>query len=341
LIALRTICRGANKLEIDLSPQHGWNGGSCQVAHDALEGALSKQDKRPSSWELFWAEAGVDGCTALFPAAAQQAIVARWRSYFTGLKPGSAILDLATGAGAVLVHAAQAQPNGATFRLVGTDLATRPPDQTHFTEYHGGIDAASLPFPDGSFDCVTSQFGIEYAGFETALEEAGRVCRGGINMLVHAAGGVVVRQNVLQADQADWILEELALPARLADHFEAPTPASAAAVDELLRKIRARGSSDENVTLLESVYAAALSTQQLWQRNGPEAARQALAALSGQLALHRDRMRLLGGAGINRSRLDAAAERLRNAGFRLVKVDEERFGADDHLVGYWLGAQKT
>jgi hypothetical protein len=95
------------------------------------------------------------------------------------------------------------------------------------------------------------------------------------------------------------------------------------------------------VTLLESVYAAALSTQQLWQRNGPEAARQALSALSGQLALHRDRMRLLGGAGIDRSRLDAAAERLRNAGFRLVKVDEERFGADDHLVGYWLGAQKT
>ena len=208
-------------------------------------------------------------------------------------------------------------------------------------DYHGGVDARSLPFPDQSFHWVTSQFGIEYADFEQALGEAARVCRRGMKMLVHAAEGVVVRQNVMQADQADWILNDLHLPDRLAEHFADPSLKSASEIDQLLGAIRKRAETDENVTLLESVHSAALASQKQWELMGLRSAREAIAELAAQLACHRDRMRLLGGAGIERTRIEAAMADLRARGFEEPRVDEERFGTDNHLIGYWLEVSRT
>jgi hypothetical protein len=290
-------------------------------------------------WELFWAEAGVHGCTALFPAGAQQAIADKWRAYFAVLDAPFSLLDIATGRGAVLDHAAAAH-GSATLQLVGADLAGAPPPAAFPMAYRGGVDAACLPFGDQSFEQVTSQFGVEYAGFEPAVAEAARVCAGGLKMLIHAAEGVVVRQNALQGEQADWILGELRLPDQLHDLFASPSPDKALTIDRMLSAIRTRGEDDENVSLLESVYSAALETQQLWRTIGAGAAQRAVAALSEQLALHRDRMRLLGGVGIDRSRVGAAACAIRASSFE-VAIEEERFGADDHLVGYWLEARRV
>jgi ubiquinone/menaquinone biosynthesis C-methylase UbiE len=306
-----------------------------------LEAVLSKANQSARLWELFWAEAGTHGSTASFPPAAQQAIAAKWSAYFAGLQAGSSILDVATGAGAVLAYAARALPRGASFKLTGADLASAAPAQSAWMDYKAGVDATSLPFGDQSFHYVTSQFGIEYAGFEPALMEAARVCRTGMKMLVHAAAGVVVRQNAIQADQADWILKELRLPDRLAQHFADPSLKSASKIDQLLDAIRKRAETDENVTLLESVHSAALASQQLRELKGLRPAREAIAELAAQLALHRDRMRLLGGAGITRARIEAAMADLRARGFEDPRLEEERFGADNHLVGYWLEARRT
>lgn len=306
-----------------------------------LEVVLSEAIRSARLWELFWAEAGTHGSTAFFPPAAQQAIAAKWCAYFAGLQSHSSILDVATGAGAVLAYAGRALPHGASYKLTGVDLASSAPAHAASMHYHGGVDAASLPFRDQSFDHVTSQFGIEYAGFEQALGEAARVCGRGMKMLVHAADGVVVRQNGMQADQADWILNDLRLPDRLAHHFTDPSFKSASDIEQLLGAIRNRGETDENVTMLESVYSAALAAQKLRQMQGPRRAREAVAELAKQLELHRDRMRLLGGAGIERTRIDAASLDLRSRGFGDARVEEERFGAHNHLVGYWIEASRT
>lgn len=311
------------------------------VTRARSEVVLPKHCEAAKLWELFWAQAGTDGCTALFPPAAQQAIAAKWRCYFAGLHPRSSILDIATGRGAVLAHAQVTRPNGPTFRLAGVDLAEARLGAGPWMEYHGGVDAALLPFSDQSFDRVTSQFGIEYAGFEPALREAARVCRSGMKLLIHAAEGVVVRQNQIQADQVDWIVNELRLPDRLADHFARPSTKAASEIDLLLGEIRKRGETDENVTLLESVHSAAMEIQQHWELNGLRRALEAIAGLAGQLILHRERMRLLGGAGVERARIEAATADLRTRGFGDAMVEEEMFGADNHLVGYWLDATRT
>lgn len=291
-------------------------------------------------WEEFWAGAALDGCIAAFPEDSRRSIAEKWRLFFATLEVPCSVLDVATGAGDVLSHAKASRCGAAGLRLVGTDLIQGAPAFPAAMEFRGGIDAAALPFADGSFDYVTSQFGIEYAGFDAALEEAARVAAKGLKMLVHAADGVVVRQNVAQADQARWLLEEAQLGGGLAAHFLAPTPATAAQIDQILRMVTSRAHAEENVMLLEAAYHAALEAQEVWLRQGSDAALEAVSDFEAQLRQHQDRMRLLGAAAVSRAAIAAGAAELRARGFNDAGIAEERSGEQNHLVGYWLQASR-
>jgi len=303
---------------------------------------LSKQSPQPKPdsklWQSFWQGAGLHGCTVAFPTVARKALEERWLEFFRQID-GTSVLDVATGRGAVLSYAAAVIPETAGVELTGVDLAEGPPTNNR-TRMLGGVDAATLPFSDCSFDHVTSQFGVEYAGFEAALAETGRVCARNLLVLVHAAEGVVVRHNQLHATQADWLLNELHFPTNLAAHFAKPTKASAGKLDKLLQLVRERARVDENMSVLEAVYESALELQDRAVAEDPDAIQQAIALLAEELSQHRDRMALLGRAGVNRERMDAAAARLKSSGFASAFVFEERPGRDRQLVGYWLEAAR-
>jgi SAM-dependent methyltransferase len=98
------------------------------------------------------------------------------------IEPGSDVLDVATGTGNVALRAAA---EGA--RVVGLDLApelfeaarSRAADLGVTVDWLQG-DAEELPFEDGSFDCVLSTFGIQFAPrHEVTASELARVCRAG------------------------------------------------------------------------------------------------------------------------------------------------------------------
>jgi len=99
-------------------------------------------------WGDYWAETGPEGCAALLPDAARGAVEAAWRECFAALPPGAAVLDVASGKGAVLRVAAAVR---ADLDLVGVDLA---PDgalaPTAGLRLMGGVDARALPFADGA-----------------------------------------------------------------------------------------------------------------------------------------------------------------------------------------------
>jgi ubiquinone/menaquinone biosynthesis C-methylase UbiE len=98
------------------------------------------------------------------------------------VEPGMTVLDVATGTGNVAIRAAQlgARVTGldltpelldrARERVAGTELAI---------EWVEG-DAEDLPFEDGSFDCVLSTFGVQFAPrHEVVARELVRVTRPG------------------------------------------------------------------------------------------------------------------------------------------------------------------
>ncbi|WP_433063838.1 class I SAM-dependent methyltransferase [Dactylosporangium sp. CS-033363] len=124
-----------------------------------------------------------------------------WESILdrTGLAGDERLLDLGCGRGAVLIAAAQRLPRG---RAVGVDLWTADqsgnrPEKTLANAAAAGVadrvevhtgDLTALPFPDASFDVVTSAMAIHNIkspeGRRRALDEAVRVLRPGGRLLI-------------------------------------------------------------------------------------------------------------------------------------------------------------
>lgn len=116
-----------------------------------------------------------------------------------GLKGDERLLDLGCGRGAVLIAAARRLPAG---QAVGADLwsadqSGNRPEATRANAVAAGVadrvdvhtaDMTALPFPDDSFDVVTSALAIhnisDPAGRLRALDEAMRVLRPGGRLLI-------------------------------------------------------------------------------------------------------------------------------------------------------------
>lgn len=99
-----------------------------------------------------------------------------------GLRPGESVLDVACGTGAVSRRAAERV--GSAGRIAALDInpgmievgrSAAPPESG--IEWHTG-DAESLPLPDGEFDVVLCQLGLQFmADKPAALSEMRRVLK--------------------------------------------------------------------------------------------------------------------------------------------------------------------
>lgn len=109
------------------------------------------------------------------------------------------VLDFACGNGAVTEIALKAAgAAGAKPVLIGFDGARTAAD-AYRVRFPGALavvaDAIRTPFPDGAFDVVASQFGLEYAGIGAVDEAARLVARGGVlAAVVHRREGALFRE---------------------------------------------------------------------------------------------------------------------------------------------------
>jgi SAM-dependent methyltransferase len=95
------------------------------------------------------------------------------------VRRGTRVLDVATGSGNVALLAAEAQA-----QVVGLDLVPELLDVARRRAIAAGVDiewvhgdAEALPFADGSFDSVTSVFGVQFAPrHQVSANELIRVC---------------------------------------------------------------------------------------------------------------------------------------------------------------------
>jgi Methyltransferase domain len=109
------------------------------------------------------------------------------------------LIDIACGDGAVTgvaVDAAQAARARANIFCADRSFSAAVEIRKRFPQVQAVVcDACGMPYPDGSFDLVVSQFGIEYAG-EAAFVEAARLVAAGGRLLaiVHIVGGSLHRE---------------------------------------------------------------------------------------------------------------------------------------------------
>jgi ubiquinone/menaquinone biosynthesis C-methylase UbiE len=127
-----------------------------------------------------------------------------WHEFTDLLSEGARILDLATGNGTVALSCAErARARRLQLHIDAVDAAgIKPPPQTLDPEGHlpqvrfqGDVWLEDLPFKDGEFNGVMSQYGFEYADEEQAVSEASRVLSpdGRLRLVIHARDGTVWR----------------------------------------------------------------------------------------------------------------------------------------------------
>lgn len=161
---------------------------------------MSRTDK---GWSDYWQRDGAGG--EVFVNARGEgnpALRAYWLAVFEALPAAAKVVDLASGAGSIYAHLG----NDHGLQLHAADIAEEA--LATLEERIPGVrtfvcGADDLPFDDGSFDLVVSQFGVEYAGADAFAEAARIVAPGGrLAALVHVKGGYIDAGNQEQLDEA-------------------------------------------------------------------------------------------------------------------------------------------
>jgi ubiquinone/menaquinone biosynthesis C-methylase UbiE len=169
-----------------------------------------------AGWRAYWQENRLAACVPDNPASAR-AIETHWKSFFSGLDDAVEVLDIATGNGVLLLWAYEAaRAQGRELSLTGVDLAEIDParflpehrEALASVHFIGNTPAESLPFGDNRFDVLVSQYGLEYADLDRALDEVARVLKPGgqLHWLAHDAHSVVVAQGRELLRQIDFLL---------------------------------------------------------------------------------------------------------------------------------------
>ena len=151
------------------------------------------------SWDTYWQ--GAESSAAYTGGGSSHPLVLSfWLDYFREVRNRDGeirILDIASGNGAV-VESANTVFGGEPPEFTCLDISESAIRmlQKRFPGVHGIVaDAAAIPVDAASYDIVTSQFGIEYAGLEAVEETARLVAPGGeLTLMMHHQGGIIFQE---------------------------------------------------------------------------------------------------------------------------------------------------
>ncbi len=137
-------------------------------------------DSQHSHWSSFWSRGHVN----TFGQGKENYsgfIEQFWRKFIVELEPGSAILDVASGNGAIALLAEKfSAETGKSFAITACDVARITPQHINSkVSFYGGVDIAHTQFSSAQYQLITSQFGFEYSDKHAALEEIGRLLSSG------------------------------------------------------------------------------------------------------------------------------------------------------------------
>ncbi len=150
-----------------------------------------------NAWTHYWrtTPAASRGCLPDLPGVAANHLQEIWRQFFASLPRSARLLDLGTGGGAVLTEAQAVRPD---LQLSGVDYAAVLPKLDTAITLYPETRIEQLPFADGSFEVISSQFALEYGNVSAAIQEVSRVStfEGKYLFICHHADGVIVRDNL-------------------------------------------------------------------------------------------------------------------------------------------------
>jgi len=304
-------------------------------------------------WRRYWRENRLAACVSENPDSAA-AIEKHWVEFFSGLAAGTRVLDIATGNGVLLVWAARAARSvGRDLSLTGIDLADIDP--ARFLSEHqadlanvrfiGGTAAEALPFDDGSFDLVISQYGLEYAQLDTALSEVARVLApdGRLHWLAHADDSVVVAQGRARLADIELLLSREGPFAVMKRYVEArargrKVSRATRELTEALKGAQAYCAANPPATLVQQLCGGILDTANSFDKYHPDDVGNWLDENQKRLRGQRQRTRDLLAACLSAERRDQVAEALNAAPWSACEISSLRMAAANESVGQLVQA---
>lgn len=269
-----------------------------------------------AAWSDFWGADGIGPERGCLPKALQRidAVQRRvWAEAVAPLRAGARVLDLATGDGAVL---GKIRARRTDLKLTGVDSADRLPPAPKGGTLRARVAMECLPFPDGGFDLVTSQFGYEYGDRAAITREVARVLAPGgrYAFIVHHAGGPIVAHNQARRTGLGWAVDDSGLLAQAKALARAralaplPTPQRFHdAPAEARRLYPAQNVAEEFTT-------AILQTLELGRSHPPAAQQDALAQLEAKGRHEMARIDALSAAACGPDDIEAIQQHLTAAG---------------------------
>lgn len=311
-------------------------------------------DAGRSGWRHFWKHDCLAACVPDNPATAGQ-IAELWCRRFSALLDGCRLLDVATGNGIVLAHAATAaRAAGRRFELTGIDLAEIDPPRyvsaldpdLVSARFIGGVAAEALPFTAASFDVVASQYGLEYADVECALDEVTRVLApgGSLIWLAHSESSAVVRQHRNQSLEVDFLLAPDG-PVRamrsFAEHARQSRDAQAALrrLNESFARADVFCRANPHAGIVREVCGEFGRAAARSKSYAPGELARSVATAERRLVAHRDRIESLLAAVMTPSRVDCLRNRLGQAPWEALSIETLRVGTGDSPIGLWIEAR--
>lgn len=314
------------------------------------------------SWSAYWAGAEA-ASESVSGGAKDEAFDRFWAAFFAErlLAGPQSMIDLACGAGPVSARAAQiAKSAGATLSIHCSDYsasairgAQRAAEGVAITGF--AADAAALPLPDKTYDIVTSQFGLEYAG-PAAFDEAARILRpgGAFSAIIHVKGGVIEMEcaadlNIVLMTQESALLPRArdAFKAGFAvlagraqrEHFQKADRAFAPAVTAA-KKLLASAPSGIARAFLERLYADLAHMYPRMSAYAPEDIEAWIARGEFELKAYERRMASMVAATQSADDMAALARRLKSAGLDVSAAQTLHIGEPLKPAAWTLMAEK-
>lgn len=307
-------------------------------------------------WRNYWKEDRHASCVPENPATERE-IGEHWINTFCGSADGSRILDIGTGNGIVLAHAATAATRaGKIFRLNGIDLADiNPvryvrdlPECLRKANFVGGVAAESVPFSDACFDVVVSQYGLEYADLEAALGEVERVLVSGgqLHWLAHSTQSVVVTQNQDQSKQVDYLLSADSpmqamrlLVAKIKKHKN--TQHSLSKLGNSLHRAEDYCNENPPATVVRKVCTEIAHVAQRWQAYYPNDLVKMLDDSKRRLMAHRQRINDLLASVLTSDREELVRNKLRAPCWQRLSLETLHVGSASSPIGTIISASRA
>lgn len=315
------------------------------------------------SWNRYWEHGFLTSCRNAFKANYEGSLKAAWEEFLAALPPGTRLLDICTGNGAIAMIAVEvSRREGLGLEVHGCDSASIRPRETvregrallEDVRFHPDVPAEATQFPDAHFGAVTGQYAFEYTDEEACIAELARISAPGarLQLVIHHDRSIVMDTSREELVNVGLIFEGT----RFFDHAremirivgaaEGPAGRRALARDLAAEAARARlneaaarlsgaAGASPHPQLLQMALAKVAEAYRILGEQGTETALAHLETSRQMIRANAERLEDLMAAARDEGDLARIAGRLRGAGFACEPPAELRHEGGP-LMGWLL-----